>query len=233
MLIAQSALFEYAQNGCKITCIVTGEKWKQNTYIITEDSSSKMIIVDPGDEAELIIKLIEGAGGTVTRILLTHPHHDHVGAAEQVSKYFNVACEVHKQDVRLLMHAPMYALTFAHKKIPPVSYFLQFAELCPVGKEPAVRSVHTPGHTKGSVCFVFDGFVLTGDTLLYKHVGRTDLPGSSAEDMVMSIGKLLDGLADEITIFPGHGQPWSVGEAKRWWSKTESCPPKYDNFVQL
>ena len=183
LLIVQSTLFEYVQGGYNITCIVTGEQWKQNTYIVTRVSSSNTIIVDPGDNAELIISCIQDGGGKVTRILLTHPHHDHVGAVTQVSEYFNVVCELHKQDVRLLKHAPMYALRFANKTMAPISRFQHFEELCLDTEVPPVRSIHTPGHTKGSVCYLFDSFVLTGDTLLYKHIGRTDLPGSSAEEI--------------------------------------------------
>ena len=233
MLMGQQKLFEYAQGTCNITCIVTGEKWKQNTYMVTQLSSSNTIIVDPGDNADLIINHIQGRGGRVTRILLTHPHHDHVGAAAQVSEHFNVACELHKLDVRLLMHAPMYALRFANKKISSVSRFQPFEELHMGSGAPALSSIHTPGHTKGSVCYLFDGFVFTGDTLLYQHVGRTDLPGGSAEEIAGSVSKVLGHLSDETLIFPGHGKPWTIGEAKAWWRETEITPPRYNNFGQL
>ena len=233
MLTGEPTLFQYRQGGCDITCIVTGNKWKQNTYIVTQASSVNTVIVDPGDCGELIIGQIEGAGAKVRRILLTHPHHDHVGAAQLVSEHFGIACELHTDDVRLLMHAPMYALSFAKKKITAVSNFRPLAELAPVGEEPAMRALHTPGHTKGSVCYLFDGFVFTGDTLLYEHVGRTDLPGASAEDIARSIGRLLDAACDETTIFPGHGRPWTIGAAKRWWRETGASPARYDNFSKL
>jgi len=233
MLIGQQTLFRYAQDECNVSCIVTGEKWKQNTYIVTHRSSFNTIIIDPGDSADLLIQHIQNDGGKVSRILLTHPHHDHVGAAAQASEYFDVTCELHKQDVRLLMHAPMYALSFASKKISPVSRFQPFDELCLPSEEPALLSIHTPGHTKGSVCYLFDDFAMTGDTLLHSHVGRTDLPGSCAEEISGSVRELLNQLRDDVLMFPGHGKPWTVGQAKAWWREAEMTPPIYNNFSQL
>lgn len=226
-------LTEYVHGGCNVTCIVTGEQWKQNAYIVADQSSFNTIIVDPGDNADLIINYIQDRGGTVTRILLTHSHHDHVGAANEVSEYFDVECELHKQDVRLLMHAPMYALRFANKKIPSVANFKHFEELKTDSEKPNIKSIHTPGHTKGSVCYLFNSFVLTGDTLLYKHIGRTDFPGSNENDLLGSVSKLLNQLSDEVIIFSGHGKPWTIGEAKSWWRDKETTPSTHDNFDQL
>ena len=233
MLSGQPPLFEYSQGDYNITCIVTGEQWKQNAYIITQVASSATIIVDPGDNADFIISYIQDRGGKVTRILLTHPHHDHIGALREVSEYFNVVCELHKQDVKLLIHAPMYALRFANKPMVPVSRFQHFEERCVDTGELSVRSIHTPGHTKGSVCYLFDGFVFTGDTLLYKHVGRTDLPGSNTEEILRSIKKLLNELSDEITIFSGHGKSWTIGKAKGWWKNLRQVPPAHSKFDDL
>jgi hydroxyacylglutathione hydrolase len=230
MLTGSENLFEYAQGDCNVTCIVTGEQWKQNTYIVTQLSSANTIIIDPGDNADFIISHILRGSGKVTRILLTHPHHDHVGAAARVSEYFNVECELHKQDVRLLIHAPMYALRFANKIIPAVTRYQLFEELYMTTESPVQRAIHTPGHTKGSTCYLFDGFVFSGDTLLYKKVGRTDLPGSSLEDLKQSIETFLCTLADETTIFPGHGEPWTIGEAKEWWRELDGEPLALKSF---
>jgi len=195
--------------------------------------SLNTIVIDPGDNAELIIQLIEDVGGKLTHILLTHPHHDHVGATAELSGHYKIACELHKQDVRLLMHAPMYALTFANRKIPAVSSFHAFEELCLTDEEPAIRALHTPGHTKGSVCYIFKGFMFTGDTLLYKHVGRTDLPGGCSEYLSESVSNIMGSVTDEIVIFSGHGKPWTVGEAKNWWQEISLKPPTYNKFDQL
>ena len=233
MLIDQLVPLRYDYNDCRITCIVTGDKWKQNAYIITHKSSLNTIVIDPGDGAEFIINQIADAGGKLTHILLTHPHHDHVGAVSQLSDHFNVACELHKKDVRLLMHAPMYALTFANKSIPAISRFQAFEELYLKDEVPIVSSLHTPGHTKGSSCYIFDGFVFTGDTLLHKYIGRTDLPGGSLQALNTSISVLLDKLPDDTVIFPGHGKPWVVRDAKKWWNTLINTPPQHDQFIHM
>jgi hydroxyacylglutathione hydrolase len=233
MLIEPPALLEYEHGGCRISCLVTGEEWKQNTYIVTHQSSSNTIVIDPGDNAEFIIQQIEDAKGKCAHILLTHAHHDHVGAASQLSEHYNMACKLHKLDVRLLVHAPMYALSFANKKILAVSRFQTFEELCLSDEKPTIKALHTPGHTKGSVCYIMDGFVFTGDTLLYKRVGRTDLPGSSTEELSGSVRKLLNKLRDDIILFPGHGKPWATIEAKVWWRENEMAPQNHNKFGQL
>jgi glyoxylase-like metal-dependent hydrolase (beta-lactamase superfamily II) len=233
MLTEQNRIIESVYGDCNITCIVTGEQWKQNTYIVHQISSSNTIIIDPGDNADIIINRILVGDGNVTRILLTHPHHDHVGAAAEVSEHFGIECELHKNDLRLLKHAPMYAQRFANKKISSVVCYQLFEELESQSKGPMVTSLHTPGHTKGSVCYLFDGFVFTGDTLLYKHIGRTDFPGSCADELSGSVSNLLRQLRDDMIIFPGHGKPWSIGEAKAWWQEEEAAPATYNNFDQL
>lgn len=230
MLMVDNLILEYVHGDCRVLCLVTGEEWKQNSYIVIHLPSSNTMVIDPGNDPERIIQLIEDAGGTVTRILLTHPHHDHVGAASRICQHYNIPCELHKQDVRLLMHAPMYALRFANRTIPAITRFQPFEELDARAGAPAVRSIHTPGHTKGSVCYHFDGFVFTGDTLLYKHSGRTDLPGGNAEDIAGSIERLLDTLTDETVLFPGHGKPWTVGEARMWWCDLRGTLPAHISF---
>lgn len=224
-------LFESQIGEYTVTCIVTGREWRQNSYIVSHRPSRHAVLIDPGDEAEVIIGQVQTKGEQVTRILLTHPHHDHLGVAAQISAHFKVPCELHSQDLRLLMHAPMYALRFANKKIAPVAEYRTFETLAPGPEEPAVRALHTPGHTKGSVCYLFDGFVMTGDTLLCRHIGRTDLPGASAEQIITSIDQFLHELADDTVLFAGHGKAWTAGEAKQWWQEVGETPPVHRHFT--
>lgn len=233
MLSTNPPLFEYSIGNYSIARIVTGNEWKQNAYIVTQTRSLETIIIDPGDNASYIINYIKNKCGKVTRILLTHAHFDHVGALNEVSEHFNVVCDLHKQDARLLMQAPMYALRFSKKIVDPVSKHQLFEELCIDDNNIPVRSIFTPGHTKGSVCYLFDGFLFTGDTLLNKRVGRTDLPGSKPEAILESIGKLLAELSDDIEIFSGHGKSWTTGEAKEWWHNLRQVPPAHSTFEDL
>ena len=100
----------------RVKTLVTGGTWKENCYIVQHDSGD-LCLIDPGDDAEEIISVVEESQGTPRKILLTHAHHDHVGAAAAVSRRFDIPCELHQADLRLLHHAPMYGLRFANKKI--------------------------------------------------------------------------------------------------------------------
>ncbi len=229
----QPRMFEYTIGNYKISRIVTGGEWKQNAYIVTQRSTLETIIVDPGDSAEFIINYITNNGAKVTRILLTHTHFDHIGALNEVSDYFNVVCDVHKEDVRLLNQAPMYALRFSKKIMKPIIKWCTFEELSIETNNIPVQSIFTPGHTKGSVCYLFEGFLFTGDTLLKKHIGRTDLPGSKPEALLESIEKLLSELSDDIEIFSGHGNSWTIGEAKSWWNNLRQPPNAHCSFDEI
>lgn len=231
-MLTRPERFQYHRGGCTVTCIVTGEKWQQNCYLVRHDATGSTVLIDPGDQAQAIIGEIESVGGRAARILLTHPHHDHVGAAQELSEHYGLPCELHRADLRLLIHAPMYALTFAKRPIPAITSHRSFEELVVGSDEPQFRTLHTPGHTKGSVCYLFDGFAFTGDTLLCRHIGRTDLPGASADQLADSIARFLAAAPPETLLFPGHGKPWSVGEAREWWRDSDA-PETHDKFHQL
>jgi len=228
MLKGQPTAGEFTEGDHRITCVVNDERWRQNSYIVTRVPSGKKTVIDPGGNAERMIQCILEGNGALNRILLTHAHFDHVGAASQLSGRFGVACELHKKDIRLLMHAPMYALRFADKAIPAVTLFKALDEQDESAASSEVRAIHTPGHTQGSTCYLFDGFVFTGDTILFEHIGRTDLPGGDSTMIGQSIDRLLRDLDEDTTIFAGHGRPWSVREAKVWWDKVKDIPPQFD-----
>jgi len=193
--------------------------------------SIEAAVIDPGGNADDIIGTVLGDSVTVRRILLTHAHHDHVGAVAALCRRFRIACEIHKGDARLLRHAPMYALRFGgkHFEAAEPSNAFDGPWVIQLGLR-QINVVHTPGHTAGSVCYDFGGFLFTGDTLLYHHVGRTDLPGGDATLLNRSIQNLLDIFPDDTVLFPGHGRVWTIGEARLWWHEASVLPPQYTQF---
>jgi hydroxyacylglutathione hydrolase len=201
-----------------VAATITDPRWKENCYIVQHQTSREQVLIDPGDRADAIMQAIADGGGQLRHILLTHTHFDHVGAAAAISKLFGLPCRLHKDDVRLLHHAPMYALRFAGKSIEmPVSYQALDDKPLQFGEQ-TIEVIHTPGHTRGSVCYQIGGLLFTGDTLLRQRVGRTDLPGGDPVPLKESINRLLTELPEDTPLFPGHGRPWTIGEARAWWS---------------
>lgn len=215
----------------KVDCFVSDAQWKQNCYLVENQRLNELILIDPGEAPDEIIRLILASGTMLKRILITHPHHDHIGAASVVSDYFNIPCELHKADIRLMKQAPMYAQTFAGKNIFAPNSLLPFeGDSFIVSDDSSLRVLHTPGHTKGSVCYLFAGFAFTGDTLLYRHVGRTDLPGGDDVALASSLTHLLKYLPEETLLLPGHGSVWTAGDASTWWQQVCTLPPQHDRF---
>jgi hydroxyacylglutathione hydrolase len=227
------SVYEHKTGDLIVKTIVADATWKENCYLVTSVTSGEQLIVDPGSNADFIIATIEESGsGGLQHILLTHGHFDHVGAAEKITEKFNCSSLVHKADARLLRQAPFYALRYGNKAMAaPVRYIAFEDELeISIGGS-SVISLHTPGHTAGSVSYFFHEFLFTGDTLLKNYVGRTDQPGGDEAAIEESIARLLRVADDDAVIFPGHGKPWTVAEARLWWLEASKAPPKHDAFI--
>lgn len=195
---------------CNITQICRNDYYSQNTYLIYLLSEKVLYIVDPGDNAEVILEEVVKLRITPSAILLTHGHFDHLGAAAMLSKEFDIPCYCHEDDHRLLKKAANYALLFEKKRIIVPVNILMFESL----NNSSFKIIHTPGHTAGSCCFSFGNFICTGDTLLFEISGRTDLPGGSDILLSKSLKKLKSTLDDNATVLPGHGKIFKFADCK-------------------
>lgn len=214
----------------QITTIVTDKPWSVNCYLVRHILSGEQILIDPGDAAKRIEQAVSGYGGKLKAILLTHAHHDHVGAVAELCQYFVVPCYLHKSDTRLMRQAHTYALVFAARHMDPFSKVSLYEKGTLNIESWPIDAVETPGHTPGSVCYDFGEFIFTGDTLLYQYVGRTDTPGANEGQIVSSVSGLMERLSEQVAIFPGHGRAWTVSEAKAWWRNAVLLPPQYKQF---
>lgn len=202
-------------------------RWRENCYLVRHVPTGDLVLVDPGDDSHLILKAIEAEGSKLRLIVLTHAHHDHVGAVKAVCEKFQMHFYLHKDDVKLLHRAPTYALAFEKKKIEiSKNYRLLGSEDLVWGGD-AINVMSLPGHTGGSVCFYFGGIAFTGDTLLNEFIGRTDLPGSDAVELGKSITNMLRTLPHDTLLFPGHGRPWTVAAANSWWEVQQEGAREY------
>jgi len=210
----------------KVVTTPTG-RWRENCYLVRHVPTGDLVLIDPGDDAHLILKAIEDEGSQLKLIILTHAHHDHVGAVKAVCEKFKMHFYVHKDDVKLLNRAPTYALAFEKKTIEiSKNYRLLGSEDLVWGGE-RINVMNLPGHTQGGVCFHFGGIAFTGDTLLNEFIGRTDLPGADAAALAKSITTMLSTLPDDTLLFPGHGKPWTVATSTRWWESQQDSAREY------
>ena len=182
-------------------------KVNENCYIISNPNSD-CIIIDPGCNSDQIINYIESQQLNAYAILNTHGHFDHIGAVVDLKKYFNILFWIHVEEINLVKSANLYMKIFngdSRIQVPKIDMFfnkeksqLKFGRIC-------LQVIETPGHTKGSVCFIIDNYIFTGDTLFKGTVGRVDFPGGSKEQLNLSIKKI-EILPSSLIICPGHGE---------------------------
>ena len=209
----------------EVTALTNG-KFKQNCYVVSHGPSKKSLLVDPGSEDAFLREYLLSHGLEPQKILLTHAHFDHLGAVDPLMKLFGIGCEMHALDKRLVRQAATYAYRFgaASLRVPQGLTFFENELSLDWGGTP-VDVLPTPGHTAGSVAFsIGSAFVFTGDTLFRERIGPTTYPESDRAAIKKSVEKLLSTLPDECIIFPGHGRPWTIGEARSWWRLRSESP---------
>jgi len=186
-----------------------------NCHILADKASKEAVVVDPGDDADEILRRVKGY--TVLALLHTHCHFDHMTATRKVAEATGAEILIHKSDKAYYDSlAQQYQLFRMPRKVDdplPVKRFLKDGERIAFGKH-TLTVLHTPGHTEGSCCFHTEGMVLSGDTLFHRSVGRTDLPGGNAEQEADSIRTKLYTLDPETVVFPGHGDETKIEEER-------------------
>jgi len=166
----------------------------------------------------MIVEEIEKRGFTLTHIVNTHCHVDHIGANADVKEAFPEALlAIPEKDLPLFRspHNPMLVMICRAKPSPEPDLLLKEGDTIPVGSE-ELTVIETPGHTVGSVCLYGSGVVFTGDTLFAGSVGRTDLPFSQHDALFRSVRQKLFILPEDTEVLPGHGPPSTIGREKRF-----------------
>ena len=183
-----------------------------NCYLVYCEETKACVIVDPGSESEKIFPVIAEEELHPVAVINTHGHIDHIGANRDMKDKFNIPVWIHAGDKDLLsrMQPLELALFLGAKDSPPPDRFLVDGEDLKVGNG-RLRVLHTPGHSAGSISLLGDGFLLSGDTLFFEGVGRTDLPGGNQKQIEASICDKILTLPDATAVLPGHGPSTSVG----------------------
>ncbi len=177
-----------------------------NSYVVFDNKSREAVVVDPGDEPDLILDFIREEGLNVKYIICTHGHFDHIGAVKEIKEETGAKIILHKNDLEIYRNSSEIALQFFGIEIEPQPepdiLLEDNGSLKIFDKE--LRFLHTPGHSPGSVSIYIEGVIFTGDTLFAGSVGRTDLVGGSMHALLQSLKKIAT-LPNNTVVYPGHG----------------------------
>ena len=186
-----------------------------NCHILADEASKEAVIVDPGDDADEILRRVKGY--KVLALLHTHCHFDHMTGTRKVSEATGAEILIHQADKNyydsLAGQYKMFGMPRPVDDPLPVKRFLKDGDRIGFGRH-ALKVIHTPGHTQGSCCFHTEGLVLSGDTLFQGSVGRTDLPGGNQEEELESIRTKLYTLDRETIVYPGHGSETTIAQER-------------------
>jgi len=193
--------------------LVLGEL-ETNCYIVGSESTKEGMIIDPADEAGIILEAVKSLGLNIKYIVLTHSHPDHFAALAEVKKATSAQVLVHRADADILEMPPVVFFGATYPQPPPADKQLEDGDTIEVG-ELKFKVIHTPGHTPGGICLLVDGILFSGDTLFNQGIGRTDFPGGSMEKLMDSLHKKVLTLPDKTIVHSGHGPATTIGDEKR------------------
>ncbi len=180
----------------------------ENCYIVNKEGSTDAVIVDPGGDFSVIEKELSRLGLTPKAVLLTHGHFDHITATNPLVKAYGCKVYAHSMELDALEGRTEAIFGIKTETIRPDKLLF---EDCAFEEGGIVfQSIHTPGHSKGSVSYYAEGTLFSGDTLFELSCGRTDFPGGSPSEMRESLKKLME-LPPETRVLPGHGNETSIG----------------------
>lgn len=188
--------------------------YQTNCYIVYEKNAQTCAIIDPGYEPEVILEKVRTLGLTVDAVLLTHGHFDHVGGVEAIVQTTNCKLWMAQSDYTKFKNAesdfyyPLHDCDFTEV------YFCEDGDTVSTGG--LTFTVYaTPGHTSGSVCYICENALFSGDTLFAGSCGRTDLPGGDWTTMKQSLARLA-ALEKDYTVYPGHGPSTTLAAEKTY-----------------
>ena len=194
----------------------------KNGYVLACEQTRQGVVIDPGDEVDLLLDVVNRNSLDIRHILLTHAHVDHVAGAARAKSALGAPIYLHRDDLPLydaiMQQGEMFGLHV--QQPPPVDIF--YPEDVPIefGRY-SVQVLHTPGHTPGGVCLLAGQIgqpakkVFVGDTLFAGSIGRTDLPGGNYDTLIGSIRGVLFKLGDDVEVYSGHGPKTMIGQERR------------------
>lgn len=188
-----------------------------NCYLVSNEETKELVIIDPGDQEDLLARKIDESGAKPMAILLTHGHFDHVLAVNELAEQYQIPVYAHENEKKQLHSTAVdFFPHLGRSGEIRVDHFISGEPLLKLaGFE--IKVLMTPGHTQGGVCYYFEkeGLLFSGDTLFFGSIGRTDFPGGSYKDLIQSVETKLFPLPEDVVVYPGHNNATSIGFEKQ------------------
>jgi hydroxyacylglutathione hydrolase len=185
-----------------------------NCYLAACDQTGKAAVIDPAWDGAAIVQIAGREGWTISHILLTHSHFDHVGGLAAVKEMTGAPLYVHPDARPLLEKSPLLVAQYGYEidPPPPPDHLLAEGQTITVGQV-VFKVMYTPGHAPGHVCFYAaeEGVIFDGDVLFGNGIGRWDLEGGDYDVLMASIEDKLMTLPDETRVLSGHGPATTIG----------------------
>ena len=190
----------------------------ENCYILLNNDTKECVLIDPGDEPGKILTYLKKLDAKPCAILVTHAHHDHIGAIPDIMAAYPGLTYMIGADEKELM-----GMESGHELGIPIEYLGEPAKWLDDADVEVlagirIQTIATPGHTKGSVCYSVPdiGILFSGDTLFRGSYGRTDLATGDPEQIGKSLMKLFENMDDNMTVYPGHDAYTNIGFEKKY-----------------
>ena len=189
-----------------------------NCFVVGCQATRQAAVIDPGGNAERILSVLKKDNLSLSAIINTHGHFDHVGANKALKEATGAKLMIHSLDAPMLDHAVQSAAAWGLRTdaSPAPDRLLEDGDTIELG-ELRIKVIHTPGHSPGGSCFHIaeEKALFVGDTLFAGSIGRTDLPGGDYNTLISSIQTKLFVLPDDTVVYNGHMERTTIGEEKR------------------
>ena len=185
-----------------------------NGYLLECEETHSAIMIDPGDDADEILSILEERKLNLELIVNTHGHIDHISANDDLKKKTSAKLFIHRLDADMIVNPHKNLSSFIGGAIssPPPDIVLEDGDNLEAGTI-NLKVIHTPGHSPGSICLLADSDIFTGDLLFAGSIGRYDFPGSSYEQIMNSLKKIME-FNDDLIVYPGHGPVTTIREER-------------------
>ena len=187
-----------------------------NCYIVGDDKTREALVIDPGGNARDVLDTLRHGRLRLVAIVATHAHFDHLLALDEVRAQTRAPFLIHADEAQVLANAATGALFFGFtmRQPAPADRLVREGDEVRAGSV-SLKVLHTPGHSPGGICLLYEKCVFVGDTLFQGGIGRVDLPGGDYATLMRSIRDQLLTLPDDTIVYPGHGDATTIGEERQ------------------